>query len=316
MANISRISKIPIREEFPNEEYDFTPWLEKNLHYIEEELHLEFTDDVLTEVPVGRYSCDVLAETVDGKKVVIENMFGKADHDHLGKMLTYAAGLNADILILIAEKFLEEEIATLNWLNKITSDETPVFFALEIGLIKIGNSDSALDINVVVQPDKWTKQVDASRIARQATAAAEKYHAFWSDFIEYFSNKRNELKNRTPARGNYMNIPSKTKNFEFTFMFSKGKIPAIQLWIGKDSKEVNEIIFNKLKDHRHELESTLPNLIWVNDPNNKSKKIIFPRDEGYNFSEDEQEDVFEWFVQAVQKFEKSFNPLLEEVSVK
>ena len=35
-----------------------------------------------------------------------------------------------------------------------------------------------------------------------------------------------------------------------------------------------------------------------------------------NFSEEEQEDVFEWFVQAVQKFEKSFNPLLEELSVK
>ena len=33
------------------------------------------------------------------------------------------------------------------------------------------------------------------------------------------------------------------------------------------------------------------------------------------FSEDEQEDVFEWFVQAVQKFEKAFNPLLDEISV-
>ena len=132
MANISKISKIPIREEFPHEAHDFTPWLKENLHYIAEELHLEFRDDVLTEVEVGPYFCDVLAETEDGKKVVIENQFDRADHDHLGKMLTYAAGLDADMLILIAEKFREEEIATLNWLNKITSDETPVFFALEI----------------------------------------------------------------------------------------------------------------------------------------------------------------------------------------
>ena len=99
MANISKISKIPIREEFPHEAHDFTPWLKENLHYIAEELHLEFRDDVLTEVEVGPYSCDVLAETEDGKKVVIENQFDRADHDHLGKMLTYAAGLNADMLI-------------------------------------------------------------------------------------------------------------------------------------------------------------------------------------------------------------------------
>ena len=124
------------------------------------------------------------------------------------------------------------------------------------------------------------------------------------------------LKNRTPPEWNYLDIPSKTKDFNFTFFFSKGKIPAILLWIGRNPKKENEVIFNKLKEHQHELESTLPNLIWENNPNNKSKRIIFPRDEGYNFSEDEQEDVFEWFVQAMQKFEKAFNPLLDEISVK
>ena len=110
---------------------------------------------------------------------------------------------------------------------------------------------------------------------------------------------------------------TKTKGyFNYTFYFSNGKVPAILLWLGhKDTKEENEVIFNKLKEHQHELASTLPNLIWENNPNNKSKRIIFPRDEGYNFSEDEQEDVFEWFVQAVQKFEKAFNPLLDEISV-
>ena len=86
--------------------------------------------------------------------------------------------------------------------------------------------------------------------------------------------------------------------------------------IGHLTQEENEEIFNKLKEHQHALTSTLPNLIWENNPNNKSKRIIFPRDEGYNFSEGEQEDVFEWFVQAVQKFEKAFNPLLDEISVK
>ena len=87
----------------------------------------------------------------------------------------------------------------------------------------------------------------ALRIAKQATATGEKYHAFWNDFIEYFSIKRNELKNRTPPKGNYIDMRAKTKGyFNYTFYFSKGKVPAILLWLGhEDTKEENEIIFNK-----------------------------------------------------------------------
>jgi hypothetical protein len=313
MVNINKISKIPLKEEFPHEAHDFTPWLKKNLHYIEEELHLKFGDNALTEVEVGRYSCDVFVETVDGKKVVIENQFERADHPHLGKMLTYAAGLDADMLIWIAEEFGDEEIATLNWLNSISPEETPVFFAVQIGLIKIGSSEPGLDIDIIVQPDKWSKKVIKRK---NENMKAEKYFGIWNNFIEYFSNKRNELKTKPTPRTNWINIPSKTKDFEFTFMFAEGKTPAIQLWIGRSTQEENEVIFNKLKEHQHDLVDALPNLIWVNDPTNKSKKIMFLRDKDYNFSEEEQEDVFEWFVQAMEKFEKSFNPLLEEISVK
>ena len=313
MVNINKISKIPLKEEFPHEAHDFTPWLKKNLRYIEEELHLKFGDNALTEVEVGRYSCDVFVETVDGKKVVIENQFERADHDHLGKMLTYAAGLDADMLIWIAEEFGDEEIATLNWLNSISPEETPVFFAVQIGLIKIGSSEPGLDIDIIVQPDKWSKKVIKRK---NENMKREKYHGLWKNFIEYFSNKRNELKDKTAPRDNWINIPSKVKRLEFTFMFVDGKTPGIQLWIGHLTQEENEAIFNKLKEHQHELTSTLPNLKWVNKSENKSKKIMFLRDKDYNFSEEEQEDVFEWFVQAMEKFEKSFNPLLEEISVK
>ena len=282
-----------------------------NLHYIAEELQLKFADNALTEVEVGPYSCDVFVETVDGRKVVIENQFERADHDHLGKMLTYAAGLDADMLIWIAEEFRDEEIETIKWLNSISPEESPVFFAVQIGLIKIGTSESGLNIKIVVQPDKWSKNVIKRK---NENMKREKYHGLWKNFIEYFSNKRNEWEDKTAPRDNWINIPSKVKRFEFTFMFADGKTPAIQLWIGHLTQEENEEIFNKLKEHQHALTSTLPNLKWVNKSENKSKKIMFLRDKDYNFKDDEQEDVFEWFVQAMQKFEKAFNPLLDEIS--
>ena len=189
MVNISKISRISIREEFPDEARNFTPWLKENLHYIGEKLHLSFTDEVETEISVGRFSCDVMAHTTDGHRVVIENQFGKADHDHLGKILTYAAGLEADILIWIAEDFLPEHITALNWLNSNTSEENPSFFAIKIGLIKIDDSNPALEVNTIVHPDQWARQVKTSRISRERIGKSKKYNVH-----EKISEKLGKLK--------------------------------------------------------------------------------------------------------------------------
>jgi hypothetical protein len=53
------------------------------------------------EVPVGPFSADILAKNSSGEFIIIENEFGKTDHDHLGKILTYAATLNASALVWI-----------------------------------------------------------------------------------------------------------------------------------------------------------------------------------------------------------------------
>jgi hypothetical protein len=313
LTNIGKISRISIRDEFPDEARNFTPWLKENLHYIGEKLHLSFNDDSETEVSVGRYSCDVMAHTSDGQRVVIENQFGHADHDHLGKILTYASGLDADILIWIAEDFLPEHITALNWLNSITSEETPSFFAIKIGLIKIDDSKPALEVNTVVSPDQWARQVKTSRITRERTGKRQKYYEFWSHFIPFFDSIKTGFKNRTPPDDNWINFPAPISKMHYTFYFEGGKNPGIALYIDGGTTDENKELFDKIQTHQSELNTKFPDLEWYDNPGNKSKSINFYKNDEYDFGEESRKEVMEWFSHNMKFFESTFNPIIKNL---
>ena len=58
------------------------------------------------EVPVGPFSADVvLRDANTGHLVVVENLLETTDHDHLGKLIAYAAGLEAHWAVLVAKAF-------------------------------------------------------------------------------------------------------------------------------------------------------------------------------------------------------------------
>lgn len=75
---------INIREVWPGEAKDFTPWLADNLETLS--AHLEISDLELESSEVdgpGGRRLDILAKDADGRNWAVENQYGEADHDHL-----------------------------------------------------------------------------------------------------------------------------------------------------------------------------------------------------------------------------------------
>ena len=102
MINLGQLKEIKdLREVWPHEALDFTPWLakESNLTLLADAVGLEITVDE-TESKVGDFNVDIYAtETGTERRIIIENQLEDTNHDHLGKLLTYAAGKDAKYVI-------------------------------------------------------------------------------------------------------------------------------------------------------------------------------------------------------------------------
>ena len=142
---------MPVKQVWMKEDSDFTPWLAKNLSSLGEALSMKL-ELVQEEAAVGRYWVDILAEdAINGVLVVIENQLEWTDHDHLGKVLTYAGWHDSNTLIWVAPTFREEHRTALDWLNRWTPEVVQVF-GVEQHTTKVGESDAVVEFVPVVFP--------------------------------------------------------------------------------------------------------------------------------------------------------------------
>lgn len=165
---IGRLTKVPLRDVWKHEALDFTQWLAlpENLELLGETIGVELAD-ARTEVGVGAFKVDIFAKDVVGDRtVVIENQLDATNHDHLGKVITYAAGHDASVIVWIVQSAREEHQKAIDWLNDHTTPDVS-FFLIEAQAWRIGDSEPAPVFEIVIRPNDWAravKQADAEAI--------------------------------------------------------------------------------------------------------------------------------------------------------
>ena len=205
-----RLVTLPAREVWGDEARVFTPWLAKHLDLLADALQLGELELSATEVILGDFRLDILAEDGAGNPVVIENQFGRTDHGHLGQLISYVASQGRPtITIWVAEQFKDSHRAAVDWLNATTSNDYP-FFAVEIEALRIGDSAPAPFFNVVAKPNSWTKIARVSGASVDAVIDQERHRvrsSYWSSFAEYLRVQKSDFVIRRDVRKMWMDFP-------------------------------------------------------------------------------------------------------------
>src|SRR3954454_2284588 len=176
-AAISSLRRVPLREVWRHEAYDFTTWLERNTDVLGEVLGITI-ENVERERAAGSFSVDLVGEDSAGNPIVIENQLERSDHDHLGKLITYLAAFEANTAIWIVSDPRPEHVGAVTWLNESVAAS---FYLVKVEAIRIGDSPAAPLLTLITGPSVETKQVGA-----QKQELAERYdlrHAFWESLL-------------------------------------------------------------------------------------------------------------------------------------
>lgn len=167
-----------IRNRWPNEATDFTPWLAENLELVSDGTGLDLSL-LGQEVSAAGGRADIVAwETKSKNKAVIENQIDAADTRHFQQLTSYGEGLEARIRIWVAASFSTKFRRLVSEQNKKEESKPhgAVYFLLKIGRRKDENESAFLSSEL--GPTK--SQIDKVLFSEDERASREKLiREFW-----------------------------------------------------------------------------------------------------------------------------------------
>lgn len=292
-----------LREYWPHEALSFTPWLaeEPNIALLAEAIGLDIVVDE-TESSVGSFSVDILAHEVGTDRIIIiENQLEETNHDHLGKIITYASGKNANYVVWIVRKAREEHRHAIEWLNNRT-DEMLGFFLVELELWSIDDSNPAVRFQVVEQPNGWVKD-----IKRSATAGDSLRAQFWTEFVEcafQMTSFSKAFRCRKPGNRHWYDlVPNGIRSFTLSALLdSRKQTIGVEIYIADDNELYQHFLLQK-----QTIENSIGEALdWRELPNRKASRIVLRRIADIQ-NRKQWNEYFTWYCTVAEKMLAAFS---------
>jgi len=238
---LGTIEQVDLREIWKHEALDFTRWLSEddNLGLLGDAVGMEL-ELRETESAIGPFNVDIFAvDTGSGARVIIENQLEDTDHDHLGKIITYAAGKDAGAVVWVVARARDEHRQAIEWLNRHTDDGC-AFFLVEVEVWRIGDSMPAPRFNVVESPNEWAR---AERSKENMGDTQKLQVEYWQRYRELaladeaFSRHMKPQKAQ-PQHWSTVSVGSSKYHLNLQVLIQK-KVVGLELYVS-DEKEIGQ----------------------------------------------------------------------------
>jgi hypothetical protein len=312
IKNIGKIRRVPLREVWENEAKDFTSWLFNNIEILGEELDMDLTS-VEQEGKVGSFQVDIIAEDGSGQKVIVENQLERTNHDHLGKIITYLANLDAKIVIWISSNPKQEHERAIEWLNEFSPGVS--FYLIKIEAYKIGNSDPAPKFSIIAGPSK-----ESEVIGEEKKEYAKRYilrKEFWTQLLEKAKEKSSLHSNISPNIYSWVGAGAGKQGISYNYGITK-RYGGCEIYFdkGKDyvKPNINKIRFDKLYKHKSQIEKKFGGkLNWERLDSARASRIsIRFKGPGLN-NKDEWEGLQNKMIDAMVRLEYAFKDYIQQL---
>jgi len=308
---IGKIERVPLREVWPREDLDFSPWVEENLDVLNDVLDFSLSG-AERERSAGTFSVDLVGEDESGIPVIIENQFGKSDHDHLGKLITYLTAIDAKAAIWIVSDPRPEHVAAIAWLNE---SATAAFYLVKVEAIRIGDSPPAPLLTLIVGPSE-----EAREAGKTKKDLAERYairERFWTLLLAVARARTRLHANISPSRENWIGTGAGKSGLAYTYVIRQHDAH-VELYVdrGKDSEAENKAIFDTLANAKDTIEAAFgAALEWQRLEGKRACRIKKDIDLGGYRDEDRWPQLHDAMIDAMIRLEKALKPHISRLDV-
>lgn len=312
MSKLGQLIKEDPRTVWTREDRDFTPWLAGHLDELGDVLGMDL-ELVGRESSAGDFSIDILARDLGRDEfVVIENQLEQTDHSHLGQSITYAAAVDAGVVVWVCREFREEHRAALDWLNRGLGSTTE-FFGVELQVLRIDDSKPAAYFRVVAAPSNKSVRRTSPSGDRAPTEKGLRYQEFFQRLLDELREQHRFTKARAGQPQNWYTFSSGVPGFSYGASFARGGRLRVELYIDRGESDENFTAFLELRAEEAAIETVLGELEWEQLESRRSCRIALYKDGAIEDPQDELDAHHEWLVKTLLAFREVFAPRISEL---
>lgn len=217
-------------------------------------------------------------------------------------------------IFLVANDFKEETLSAVLWL---------IDYDLDITCIKL--EPYKIEDKIVINPqiiiplpevkDYMMQIVNKKKTSTKFSLRDQEYKKFWDNLVNEYRKIDPNIKVKNPYPQAWLWYGAGKTGLFYSWIFSENQF-TLELYINNPNAKLSDHIFNKLSEHKDEIEKQIGELLWYNPKSNKIRKIRMIngiKADIMDLDKDETEDLINWGLKWMPKFKSTFEPLIKSI---